>query len=46
MPIHFEADHPFLYFILSDTFKSMPVFSGRLQCPTADCSDTYNHDEL
>lgn len=48
MPIHFEADHPFIYFITGhDAIESVvPIFYGTLQSLTTKYDHKISHDEL
>lgn len=45
MPLVFEVDHPFFYFITSDSTNSLPVFCGTVQKPIAESCEI-DHDEL
>lgn len=50
MPIHFEADHPFFFFIAGHEHEStesiVPIFYGTLQSLTTKYDHNISHDEL
>lgn len=44
--VHFDADHPFIFFVAHEIDKSVPIFYGTLQSITTHNEQNIDHDEL